>query len=54
MGVVRLGEGRWELDDLVKRVEAGETIEIWREGRLVAKIIPVEPHQAEPVAASGV
>lgn len=42
MDAVRLGEGHWELDELVGRAEAGETIDIMREGRLVAKVVPVE------------
>lgn len=40
MDAVRLGEGRWELDDLVERAEAGETIEIMRGERIVAKLTP--------------
>lgn len=47
MDAVRLGEGRWELDELVGRAEAGETIHIMRGGRTVAKIVPVELHARE-------
>lgn len=50
MEAIRLGEDRWELDDLVGRVEAGETIDIMREGRLVAKVVPAEPSEGERVA----
>ena len=47
MDVVRLGEGRWELDELVERAEAGETVDIMREGRVVAKMVPAEPGRPE-------
>lgn len=48
MDAVRLGEGRWELDKLVERVEAGETIDIMREGQVVAKMVPADAAQEEP------
>lgn len=41
MDAVRLDEGRWELDEVVGRAEAGETVEIMRQGRIVAKVVPV-------------
>ncbi len=47
MDAVRLGEGRWELDDLVGRAEAGETVDIMRGERVVAKLMPAEPHAPE-------
>jgi antitoxin (DNA-binding transcriptional repressor) of toxin-antitoxin stability system len=34
------------LDDLIGRAEAGESVDIEREGRVVARLVPV----AEPVA----
>lgn len=53
MDAIRLDEGRWELDELVDRVEAGESIDIMRGGRLVANVVPVEvralPEPAQPM-----
>lgn len=40
MDAVRLGEGHWELDEVVGRAEAGETVEIMRGERVVAKLVP--------------
>lgn len=40
MDAVRLGEGHWKLDEVVGRAEAGETVEIMRGGRVVAKLVP--------------
>lgn len=43
-----LSDADKSLSALVDRTEAGETIDILRDGRLVAKLVPVEP----PVATS--
>lgn len=46
MDAVRLDEG-WNLRELVERAEAGETVEIMRGDRVVAKVVPGEPPRAE-------
>ncbi|MDM7954983.1 type II toxin-antitoxin system prevent-host-death family antitoxin [Blastomonas sp.] len=38
-----LSDADKSLSALVDRTEAGETIDILRDGRLVAKLVPVEP-----------
>lgn len=38
-----LTDAEKSLSELVDRAEAGETIDILRDGRLVAKLVPVEP-----------
>ena len=42
MDAIRLDEGNRELDKVVGRAEAGETVEIMRGERVVARIVPVE------------
>ncbi|PAX07604.1 type II toxin-antitoxin system Phd/YefM family antitoxin [Sphingomonas lenta] len=42
MNAVRLGDSHWDLDEVVGRAEAGETVEIMRGERVVAKVVPVE------------
>lgn len=43
MDAVRLDGSRWELEEAVGRAEAGETVEIMRGGKVVAKLVPAEP-----------
>jgi prevent-host-death family protein len=45
MGTVGLRELRQDASDLVRRVEAGEVIEVTVSGRLAARIVPAEPKQ---------
>jgi prevent-host-death family protein len=45
MGTVGLRELRQEASDLVRRVEAGEVIEITVSGRLAARLVPAQPRQ---------
>lgn len=55
MDAVRLDAGRWELDEVVGRAEAGETVEIMRGDKVVAKLVPAEPetmHAPERSATS--
>ena len=41
MGVISLAEAKAHLSGLLDRVEAGETIEITRRGKAVAKLSPM-------------
>lgn len=43
-----LSDADKSLSALVDRTEAGETIDILRDGRLVAKLVPVEPSGEKP------
>lgn len=43
MASVPLAEAKAHLSALVERAEAGETVEITRRGRPVAKLVPTEP-----------
>lgn len=43
MGTVGLRELRQDASELVRRVEAGEEIEITVSGRLAARMVPVTP-----------
>lgn len=43
-----LTDAEKSLCDLVDRAEAGETIEIMRDGKLVAKLVPVEVPVEKP------
>lgn len=45
MGTVGLRELRQEASDLVRRVEAGEVIDVTVSGRLAARMIPAQPRQ---------
>ena len=45
MGTVGLRELRQEASDLVRRVEAGEVIEVTVSGRLAARMVPAQPRQ---------
>jgi prevent-host-death family protein len=40
-------------DDVLARVEHGETVEITREGRLVARIVPVTGGELDDLIAAG-
>ena len=42
---VNVAESDRSLSDLVERAESGETIEIARDGRVVAKLVPVEERE---------
>lgn len=42
MDAIRLSDAEGHLSDLVDRVEAGETVEITRNGKTVARLVPVE------------
>lgn len=43
MASVPLAEAKARLSALVERAEAGETVEITKRGRPVAKLVPTEP-----------
>lgn len=45
MGTVGLRELRQDASELVRRVEAGEEIEITVSGRLAARLVPAKPKQ---------
>lgn len=38
-----LADAKARLSELVDKVEAGETVEITRRGKIVARVVPVEP-----------
>jgi prevent-host-death family protein len=42
MDAVSLAEAKAHLSELIDRVEAGETVEITRRGRLAARLVPPE------------
>ncbi|WP_430386495.1 type II toxin-antitoxin system Phd/YefM family antitoxin [Blastomonas fulva] len=43
-----LTDAEKSLSELVDRAEAGETIDILRDGKLVAKLVPAEPPDETP------
>ena len=43
MASIALAEAKARFSALVERVEAGETVEITKRGRTVAKIVPTQP-----------
>ena len=43
MDGVNIAEAKAHLSELVERAEAGETVEIMRRGKPVAKLVPIEP-----------
>lgn len=45
---VNLTDAKAHLSELIDRVEAGQTIDIIRHGKLVARVVPVEA-QKEPI-----
>ena len=45
MGTVGLRELRQEASELVRRVDAGEVIEVTVSGRLAARMVPAQPRQ---------
>lgn len=45
MGKVGLRELRQDASDLIRRVEAGEVIEVTVSGRLAARMVPAQPKQ---------
>lgn len=52
MGEVKLAEAKAHLSELVERVEAGETIEITRRGKKVARLIRAQaPRRPVDVAS---
>jgi antitoxin (DNA-binding transcriptional repressor) of toxin-antitoxin stability system len=51
MGVVKVDEIKDQVEDLLTRVEAGETILIERDGKTVARISPAEIEASEKKAA---
>ncbi|ATU91813.1 type II toxin-antitoxin system Phd/YefM family antitoxin [Phyllobacterium zundukense] len=42
MATVNLAEAKAHLSELINQVEAGETIDILRRGKLVARLVPAE------------
>ena len=42
---VNLADAKARLSELVDRVETGETVEITRRGKLVARLVPVLPEK---------
>jgi len=55
MDAYNLADAKAHLSELVDRVEAGETVEIMRRGKLVARLTPIEkpkqPIDWEAIAA---
>lgn len=47
MDAVRLKEHELDVHAMIDRVEAGQTVEVVRDGRVVAKVSPPEPSAAE-------
>lgn len=43
MDRVNIAEAKAHLSELIERAEAGETVEIMRRGKPVAKLSPIEP-----------
>ena len=43
MNAINLADAKAHLSEIVDRVEAGETIDITRRGKLVARLVPVTP-----------
>jgi len=52
MGVIKIDDIRDQIEDLVSRAEAGETILIEKDGKAVARLIGVDATQT-PIAAKG-
>jgi prevent-host-death family protein len=48
MYAISLAEARQRFDELIDRVEAGETVEITRDGHPVARIEPIEVASEAP------
>lgn len=51
MGTVSLAEAKAHLSELIDQVEAGETVDITRRGKLVARITAV-PEPRKPIDAA--
>lgn len=47
MKIVNIHEAKAHLSDYVAQVEAGETVVIARRNKPVAKLVPLEPEQAQ-------
>jgi prevent-host-death family protein len=48
MSAVNLADAKAHFSELVDRAEAGETVEILRRGKLVARLVPPE-HPRKPI-----
>lgn len=48
MNALNLAEAKAQFSALIHRVEAGESVEITRRGRPVARVVPIE-HPKEPI-----
>ena len=48
MDSLNIAEGKARFSALIGRAEAGETVQITRRGKPVARIVPIEP-AAEPI-----
>lgn len=44
-----LADAKARLSELIDRVEAGETVEITRRGKPVAKVVPTEKKKLKPI-----
>ena len=51
MDGVNIAQAKAHLSELIERAEAGETVEITRRGKPVAKLGPIEPKKARFDAA---
>ena len=52
MDGVNIAEAKAHLSELIERAEAGETVEIMRRGKPVAKLGPIEPKKRRFDAAA--
>lgn len=43
MDGINIAEAKAHFSELIERAEAGETVEITRRGKPVAKLVPIEP-----------
>jgi prevent-host-death family protein len=46
---INLADAKARLSEIVDRVEAGESIEITRRGKIAARLVPPEPSEKKPV-----
>lgn len=50
MSVIKINEIKDQVEDLVTRVQAGETILIEKDGQTVARLVPVEVRRVDQAA----
>lgn len=51
MNAINLADAKAHLSEIIDRVEAGESIDITRRGKLVARLVPATPPR-KPVSAA--